>query len=99
MILTIAKAAGKEVEEAAMHHHRDVVQDLAKSRVAKVLLDFLVARFEGKTQSAIEKLTAEYSAFTVVPPEKVEAAVDRLDSIIQRLASLGQPPSEASKVE
>jgi hypothetical protein len=98
-IMTLAKAAGAEVREAAMNHHRQVGAGANVDRVAKTLLSFLVARFEGKTQSAIEKSTAEYIAFIVKAGEKVEASIDRLDCIIQRLEALGQPPSEASKVE
>jgi hypothetical protein len=81
-IMTLAKAAGAEVREAAMNHHRQTGAGANVDRVAKTLLSFLVARFEGKTQSAIEKSTAEYIAFMVKSGEKVEAAIDRLDCVI-----------------
>jgi hypothetical protein len=58
-----------------------------------------VARFVGKAQSAIEKSKAEYAAFIAVNGEKVEASVDRLDCIMQRLTTLGQPPTAESKIE
>jgi hypothetical protein len=98
-IMILAKNAGSEVREAVMNHHRQTGAGANVDRVAKILLDFLVARFEGKTQSAIEKSTAEYISFMVTSGEKVEASIDRLDCIIQRLEALGQPPSAASKVE
>ena len=98
-IMILAKNAGAEVREAVMNHHRQTGAGANVDRVAKILLDFLVARLEEKTQSAIEKSTAEYIAFIVKSGEKVEASIDRLDCIIQRLEALGQPPSPASKVE
>jgi hypothetical protein len=99
IVMTLAKSAGSDVSESAMNHHRDLEAQDDGTRVAKVLVDFLVTRFEGKTQSAIERSTAEYIAFMVVIGEKVEAAIDRLDCIIQRLKALGQEPTPASKVE
>jgi hypothetical protein len=41
----------------------------------------------------------QYALFVAVYGEKVEAAVDRLDCIIQRLTTLGQPPTAESKVK
>jgi hypothetical protein len=67
-----------------------------KETSASELRDRLLNRFRGELQDELGELSKKYTSFAMIPQEKVCSGIDRLNTIVQKMTELNQPPSDAS---
>jgi hypothetical protein len=84
-------------EVAILYHKSQLAAVPPKPRSGKELLDILDARFRGERVSLLEECIGKYNSWKVGDEEKLMDAVDRFKTLIQRLASLGNVVTKASK--
>jgi hypothetical protein len=100
LILEATYLCPSALEVAMLYHKSQLAAVPPKPRSGKeLLLDILDARFRGERVSLLEECIGKYNSWKVGDEEKLMIAVDRLKTLIQRLASLGNVVTEASKIE
>lgn len=99
LILEATYSCPSALEVAMLYHKSQLAAVPPKPRSGKELLDILDARFRGERVSLLEECIGKYNSWKVGDEEKLMVAVDRLKTLIQRLASLGNVVTEASKIE
>ena len=99
LILEATYSCLSALEVAMLYHKSQLAAVPPKPRSGKELLDILDARFRGERVSVLEECIGKYNSWKVGDEEKLMVAVDRLKTLIQRLASLGNVVTEASKIE
>jgi hypothetical protein len=99
LILEATYSCPSALEVAMLYHKSQLAAVPPKPRSGKELLDILDARFRGERVSLLEESIGKYNSWKVGDEEKLMIAVDRLKTLIQRLASLGNVVTEASKIE
>ena len=99
LILEATYSCLSALEVAMLYHKSQLAAVPPKPRSGKELLDILDARFRGERVSLLEECIGKYNSWKVGDEEKLMVAVDRLKTLIQRLASLGNVVTEASKIE
>jgi hypothetical protein len=98
LILEATYSCPSALEVAILYHKSQLAAVPPKPRSGNELLDILDARFRERV-SLLEECIGKYNSWKVGDEEKLMIAVDRLKTLIQRLGSLGNVVTEASKIE
>jgi hypothetical protein len=97
LILEATYSCPSALEVAMLYHKSQLAAVPPKPRSGKELLDIWDASFRGERVSLLEESIGKYNSWKVGDEAKLMIPVDRLKTLIQRLASLENVVTEASK--